>query len=138
MERAAGGLESKIDLPPMAQLKDAMQNVLNTVGKVKALEEAIVASPPNHEDIKLVKHAGSKAFSLASVTDSMAASLDCAAGTPGEPVPFHPSTGANNAGKHYVMGFRLAKAGEDSGVLWALWAQDGSAWKLTAYTVLTP
>ena len=119
-------------------MKKAMQSVLDTTGTVKALEEAIVAPSPNHEDIKLVKHARSKAFALASIPDYMGDALDCAARTPGEPVSFKPSAGAKNYGKYYVMGFRLAKTGEDSGVLWAVWAQDGSAWKLTAYTVLTP
>ena len=51
---------------------------------------------------------------------------------------FKPSAGGKNYGKYYAMSFRLAKAGEDSGVLWAVWTQNGSAWKLTAYTVLTP
>ena len=120
------------------ELKKAMQSVLETTGTVKALEEAIVAPLPNHEDIKLVKHARSKAFALASIPEYMGDALDCAARTPGEPVSFKPPASAKNYGKYYVTGFRLAKTGEDSGVLWAVWAQEGSAWKLTAYTVLTP
>jgi hypothetical protein len=121
-----------------SELKKAMRSILDTTGKVRTLEEAIVAPVPNHEDIKLVRHARSKAFALASLPDYMGEALDCAARTPGEPVSFKPSAGGKNYGKYYAIGFRLAKAGEDTGVLWAVWAQDGSAWKLTAYTVLTP
>ena len=138
LNRDAGHPEPKTAVDAQVELKNAMQSVLDTTGTVKALEEAIVAPLPNHEDIKLVKHAKSKAFALASIPDYMGDALDCAARTPGEPVNFKPATGAKNYGKYYVMGFRLAKTGEDSGVLWAVWAQDGSAWKLTAYTVLTP
>ena len=43
-----------------------MQNVLETTGTVKQLNEAIVAPRPNHADIKLVKHGNSKAFALVS------------------------------------------------------------------------
>ena len=138
LNRASDQPEPKTAADAQAELKKAMQSVLDTTGMVKALEEAIVAPLPNHEDIKLVKHARSKAFALASIPDYMGDALDCAARTPGEPVSFKPSAGAKNYGKYYVMGFRLAKTGEDSGVLWAVWAQEGSAWKLTAYTVLTP
>jgi len=120
------------------QLKKAMRSILDTTGKVKTLEEAIVATAPNHEDIKLVRHARSKAFALAALPDYMGDALDCAARAPGEPVSFKSTAGGKNYGKYYAMGFRMAKAGEDSGVLWAVWAQDGPAWRLTSYTVLTP
>jgi len=115
-----------------------MQNVLDTTGRVKTLEGAIVATVPSHEDVKTVKHSGSKAFTIAAVPEYMGAALDCAARTPGEPVGFKPSAGAKNYGKYFVTGFRLAKTGEDSGVLWAVWARDGSEWKLSSYTVLVP
>jgi hypothetical protein len=138
LNRASGQSGPKAAADAQAELKKAMQSILDTTGTVKALEEAIAAPLPNHEDIKLVKHARSKAFALASIPDYMSAALDCAARTPGEPLSFKPSAGAKNYGKYYAMGFRLAKLSEDSGVLWAIWAQEGSAWKLTSYTVLTP
>ena len=122
-----------------AQLKKAMQNVLETTGTVKRLDEAIVAAKPNHPDVKLVKHKNSNAFALVSIPDYMASALDCKNRTPGEPVSFHaPAAGEKSLGKYYAMGLRLAKEGEDSGVLWAIWAQEGTAWKIVAYTVLTP
>ena len=121
-----------------AELKKSMRRILDTTGKVKTLGEAIVAPMPNHEEIKLVRHARSKEFALASIPEYMGDALDCAARTPGEPVSFKASVGGKNYGKYYAMGFRLAKTGDDSGVLWAVWAQDGSVWKLAAYTVLTP
>jgi hypothetical protein len=138
LNRPAGQTEPGTADDEQPELKKAMRSILDTTGKVKTLEEAIVAPVPNHEDIKLVRHARSKAFALASLPDYMGDALDCAARTPGEPVSFKSSAGGKNYGKYYAMGFRLAKAGEDSGVLWAVWAQDGSAWRLTSYTVLTP
>ncbi len=120
------------------QLKKAMQNVLETTGSVKRLDETIVAPQPNHADIKLVKHKNSRAFALVSIPDYMAGALDCKNRTPGEPVRFNAPEGEKSWGKYYAMGLRLAKEGEDSGVLWAVWAQEGGAWKVVAYTVLTP
>ena len=120
------------------QLKKAMQNVIETTGTVKRLDEAIVAPKPNHADIKLVKHKNSKAFALVSIPDYMASALDCKNRTPGEPVKFNAPAGEKSWGKYYAMGLRLTKAGEDSGVLWAVWAQEGTAWKIVAFTVLTP
>ncbi len=138
LNSSSGQPEPKTTADAQVELKKAMQSVLETTGTVKALEEAIVAPLPNHEDIKLVKHPRSKAFALASIPEYMGEALDCAARTPGEPVSFRRPASAKNYGKYYVTGFRLVKTGEDSGVLWAVWAQEGSAWKLTSYTVLTP
>ena len=71
-----------------AQLKKAMQNVLEATGTVKQLNEAVVAPQPNHDDVKLVKHGNSKAFALVSIPDYMASALDCKGRTVGEPVSF--------------------------------------------------
>jgi hypothetical protein len=121
-----------------AQLKKAMQRVIETTGTVKRLDEAAVAPQPNHADIKLVKHGHSRTFALVSIPDYMASALDCKGRTVGEPVSFNAPTGEKSWGKYYAMGLRLAKTGEDSGVLWAVWAKEGTAWKIVAYTVLTP
>ena len=102
------------------------------------LDKATVTPQPNHADIKVVKHRNSSAFALVSIPDYMASALDCKARTVGEPVSFNAPTGEKSWGKYYAMGLRLAKAGEDSGVLWAVWAKEGTAWKIVAYTVLTP
>jgi hypothetical protein len=121
-----------------AQLKQAMHDVIENTGTVKRLEEATVAPQPNHADVKLVKHGSSKAFALASIPDYMARALECKARTMGEAPRFKDPAGDKSWGKYYAMGLRLAKTGEDSGVLWAVWAQEGAVWKIIAYTVLTP
>lgn len=121
-----------------AQLKKSMQNLIETTGTVKRLDQAIVAPQPNHADVKLVKHKNSRAFALASIPDYMASAVDCKSRTVGEPVRFNAPAGQKSWGKYYAMTLRLAKAGEDSGVLFAVWAQEGAAWKIVAFTVLTP
>jgi hypothetical protein len=121
-----------------ALLKTALRRVTVTTGTVKHLDQAIVAPQLSHEDIKLVKHTNSRAFALASIPDYMASGLDCSSRTAGEPVRFNASTAGKTYGKHYAMGLRLVKAGEDSGVLWAVWAPEGSGWKVVSYTILTP
>jgi hypothetical protein len=121
------------------QLKKAMQNVIETTGKMKRLNEVIVAPKPNHADLKLVKHTNSRAFALVSIPDYMARALDCKSRTLGEPVSFNPPAGEKNWGRYYAVGLRLAKTGVDSGVLWTVWAQEGGEdWKMIAYTVLEP
>ncbi|MGA7415916.1 MAG: hypothetical protein WBW33_35925 [Bryobacteraceae bacterium] len=121
-----------------AQLKKAMQNVIETTGTVTRLDQAIVAPQPNHADVKLVKHKNSRAFALASIPDYMASALDCQGRTAGAPVSFNAPAGEKSWGKSYAMALRLAKAGEDSGVLFAVWEQEGAAWKIVAFKVLTP
>jgi len=121
-----------------AQLKNAMLNIIQTVGTVKQLDQALVAPQPNHADIKLVKHGNSKAFALVSIPDYMASALDCKGRAAGEPVAFNPSPEETKWGRYYAMGLRMLKAGEDSGILWAVWTQEGSVWKMVSYTVLTP
>ena len=113
-----------------------MQRTIESTGSVTRLEQAIAAAQPNHEDIKLVKHGESKAFALVSIPDYMANALDCGVRRRGEPVKYNARQ--KTYGKYYAIGLRLAKAGEDSGVLWAIWAQESGAWKVVSYTVLNP
>jgi hypothetical protein len=72
----------------LAQMKKAMRQITETIGAVKRLDEAVLAPQPNHADIKLVKHAKSKAFALVSIPDYMASALDCENRTVGESVTF--------------------------------------------------
>jgi hypothetical protein len=123
---------------PHTQLIAAMRRVSVTAGIVKRLDKATVAAQPNHADIKLVKHANSDAFALVAIPDYMATALDCGSRTSGQPVSFVAPLGEKSYGKYYAIGLRLAKAGEDSGVLWAVWAREGVAWKVVSYTVLIP
>jgi hypothetical protein len=114
-----------------------LRRVTETTGTVTRLDEAIASPQVNHEDIKLVQHRNSNAYAIASIPDYMARALDCSSRTAGEPVSFNASAGEKSYGKYYAMGLRLVKAGEDSGVLVCVWAQEGGAWKIIAYTVLT-
>ena len=138
LNRAPDEPESRSTADSQAELKKALQRVTETVGLITRLEDGIVAPQPNHEDIKLIKHTHSNAFALASIPDYMAEALDCSSRTVGEPFSFYGSAREKSYGKYYAMGLRLAKAGEDSGVLVCVWAQEGGAWRITAYTVLTP
>ena len=138
-------INTSADQPPpkspedaRALLKNAMQNVIEITGTVNRLDKATVTPEPNHADIKMVRHDNSKAFALVSIPDYMASALDCKARTVGEPVSFNAPTEEKSWGKYYAMGLRLAKVGEDSGVLWAVWSKEGPAWKIVAYTVLAP
>ncbi len=119
-------------------VRAAMQRVIDSVGLVRDLSEAVVAAPVNHEDIKLVKQARDRTYALAAIPEYMGDSLDCAVRTGNEPRTNQPHAGAKNYGKYYAMGFKLKKAGEDTAVLWTVWAQEGQVWKLSSYTVLTP
>ncbi len=126
------------DSEPQTRLRAAMRRVIDAAGLTKDLDSAIAAPPVNHPDIKIVKHARSKTFALVSIPEYMADALNCAA-KGGEETPADKrGSDAMNYGKYYGMGFRLKKAGADSGVLWAVWTQDGGTWKLSSYTVLAP
>jgi hypothetical protein len=121
----------------LVRLKTGLQRVTETTGTVTRLDEAIASPEVNHEDIKLIKHRDSNAFAIASIPDYMAKALDCSSRKVGEPVSFNASAGEKSYGKYYATGLRLVKAGKDSGVLVCVWAQEGGAWKIIAYTVLT-
>jgi hypothetical protein len=123
---------------PKLQLKKALRRVTETAGTVTKLGDAIVAPQPSHADIQLVRHQNSNAFTIASIPDYMAKALECNSRREGEPVSFHSPAGQKSYGKFYAMGLRLAKTGEDSGVLWSVWTQEDGAWRLVAYTVLSP
>jgi hypothetical protein len=101
------------------------------------LDEAIVAPVVSHPDVRLVKHADSKAFVIASVPDHMAAAAGCQARKPGE-VPYfqEPATG-KVYGNFYGVGFRLARTIGDPAVLWTVWAKESGQWKIISYVLLS-
>jgi hypothetical protein len=137
LNRAADEPQPQTSDDAQVQIKSALRRVTETTGTVTRLDQAIVSPEVNHEDIKLVKHRNSNAFAIASIPDYMAKALDCSSRKVGEPVSFNASAGEKSYGKYYATGLRLVKAGEDSGVLVCVWAQEGGAWKIIAYTVLT-
>jgi len=119
-------------------VQTGMKNAATFVGSVKKLEEAIVAPVVSHPDVQLVKHSNSKAFVIASVPDHMAAAADCQSRQAGQDIYFEKPASGNVYGNFYATGFRLAKPGDEAGVLWALWTKENGQWKVVSYFLVTP
>ena len=119
-------------------VQKGMKSTADFVGTVKKLEDAIVAPVVSHPDVQLVKHSSSKAFVIASVPDHMAAATGCEAREAGKEIYFDKPATGNVYGNFYATGLRLAKAGGQAGVLWAVWAKENGQWKIVSYFLVTP
>ena len=118
-------------------IREGMQKLAQTAGSVRRLEEAIAAPVPSHPDIRIVQHAGAKAYVIASIPDYMGEGADCSKRAPGEEPTF---TEPQNKvyGNYYAVGFRLTATPEDAGVLWTVWLKEAAGWKIVSYLLLTP
>ncbi|HEX8799600.1 MAG TPA: hypothetical protein VF772_13360, partial [Terriglobales bacterium] len=107
-------------------IRTALTTVGKGVGKVQHLHDALEPVKPEHEDLKVVEHAGERAYTLAAVPDSLASSF----------------TGDDAAqkvyGNYYATLFTFRTAGEHPAALTLLWARDGGQWKIISYEVVAP
>jgi hypothetical protein len=119
-------------------LKRGMAKAAAGVGKVKRLNDALIAPELHHEDLKLVKHADNRAFVIASIPDYMGEAARCdrrnADGEPG----FSPSTGPASYGTYYASGFNLNQGKTSPAVLWIVWRRVHEVWRAVSYILVTP
>ena len=115
----------------------ALTTVGKDIGKVQHLHDALEPVRPEHEDLKVVEHAGERAYTLAAVPDSLASSFECEKRS-----TKHPYTGDDAAqkvyGNYYAMLFTFRTAGDHPAALTLLWAKDGGQWKIISYEVVAP
>lgn len=118
-------------------LMKGMSTAAETVGKLKRLDEGIVAPQVSHEDLKLVKHADDRAFVIASVPDHMGEAAKCdRRNADGDP-EFASAT-KQSYGKYYAVGFHIEQGKTSPAVLWMLWSRVNGAWKAVSYVLVTP
>lgn len=127
----------KNDEDARRMLLEGMRRVAGSAGNVKKLNLAIVAPSPHHPDLKLVKQGEEKSFVIVSITDVMGARAECSKRTRGEEVQLISPSGTKMYGNFYATGFKLARGGEDSSVLWCIWAREDGKWKILSYVLLT-
>ena len=132
------------DTPPPQNAEEAaywirqgMEKMAQTVGKVRKIEEAIAAPEPSNSDLRIVHHSREKAFVIVSVPDYMGEGADCSRRVPGEELAFRDPQN-KVYGNYYAIGFRLTVSPEQAGVLWTVWHKEGTEWKIVSYLVLTP
>ena len=118
-------------------IQAGMTKAASNVGAVRKLDEAIAAPVVSHPDVRLVKHADSKAFVIASVPDNMAASAGCQSRKPGEVLYFQEPATGKVYGNFYAVGFRLARTIGDPAMLWTIWAKESGKWKIVSYILIS-
>ena len=118
-------------------IRAALTTVGKDVGKVQHLRDALEPVRPEHEDLRVVEHAGEHAYTLAAVPDSLASSFECEKRS-----TKHPYTGDDAAkkiyGNYYATLFTFRTAGDHPAALTLLWGKDNGQWKIISYEVVTP
>jgi len=118
-------------------IRQGMERLAQTAGRVRKLGEAIAAPVPSHPDIRIVQQSEALAYVIASIPDYMGEGANCSKRAPGEEPAFQGSQD-KVYGNYYAVGFRLTASPEDAGVLWTVWHKEGAEWKIVSYLVLTP
>jgi hypothetical protein len=118
-------------------IRTALTTVGKDVGKVQHLHDALEPVKPEHEDLKVVEHAGEHAYTLAAVPDSLASSFECEKRSTKN--PYAGDNGAQKVyGNYYATLFTFRTAGDHPAALTLLWAKDGGHWKIISYEVVAP
>jgi len=121
-----------------AYLRNALTTVGKNVGTVPHLRDALEPVQADHEDLRLVNHAGEGAYTVIAVPDYLAGSFLCEKKSVHH--PYEPA--ADNAqqksyGNYYATLFSLRTPGEHPAALTLLWGKDGGQWKIIAYELTT-
>ncbi len=92
---------------------------------------------PEHEDLRVVEHAGEHAYTLVAVPDSLAGSFSCNKRSTKN--PYQPGDEARKVyGNYYATLFTFRTPGEHAAALTLLWGKQEGQWKIISYEVVTP
>jgi hypothetical protein len=118
-------------------IRTTLTTVGKDVGRVQHLRDALEPVKPEHEDLKVVEHAGEHAYTLAAVPDSLAASFECEKRS-----TKNPYAGDDRPqkvyGNYYATLFTFRTPGDHPAALTLLWGKDNGHWKIISYEVVTP
>jgi len=120
-----------------AYLRNAMTTVGKDVGPVQHLRDAIEPVQPEHDDLKVLRHEGEGAYTVAAVPDYLAEMFLCDEESSKHPYDVPPDPKQKIYGNYYAVLFSLRTPGEHPAALTLLWAREGK-WKIIAYEVLAP
>jgi hypothetical protein len=117
-----------------AYLRNALTTVGKDVGTVPHLRDALEPVQPDHEDLRLVGHAGEGAYTVVAAPDYLASSFTCEKTSAKSPyVPPADTAQQKTYGNYYATLFALRTPGEHPAALTLLWAKDAGQWKIIAY-----
>jgi len=120
----------------IGELRAGMDTVAQTVGDVEVIEDAIRGITPTDMTLRIVSHAEEEAYTLLSVPDRFAASMDCARRLAGEEAPA--AADEDSYGNFYASAFELNLVAQNPAMLVLLWGREDDSWKIVAYDLLTP
>ena len=122
-----------------AYLRNALTTVGKDVGTVQHLRDALEPVQADHEDLRLVNHAGEGAYTVIAVPDYLASSFTCEKTSAKNPyVPACRHRPAEDVRKLLRDPFLPANSRRASAQpLTLLWGKDGGQWKIIAYELTT-
>jgi hypothetical protein len=102
------------------------------------LRDAIEPVQPEHDDLKVLRHEGEGAYTMAAVPDYLAEIFLCDQESSKHPYDVSPDPKQRSFGNYYAILFSLRTPGEHPAALTLLWAKDSEKWKIIAYEVSAP
>jgi len=108
------------------------------VGPVQHLRDAIEPVEPEHDDLKVLRHEGEGAYTVAAVPDYLTEMFLCDQESSKHPYDVSPDPKQKIYGNYYAILFSLRTPGEHPAALTLLWAKDGEKWRIIAFELLAP
>jgi len=121
-----------------AYIRSAMTTVGQDVGPVQHLGDAIEPVQPEHDDLRIVRHAGEGAYTVVAVPDYLSGLFLCDKESSQHPYDVTADPKRTIYGNYYAILFSMRTPGEHSAALTLLWAKENQKWKIIGYEVLAP
>jgi hypothetical protein len=122
-----------------AYIRTVITSVGKDVGTVQHLRDAMEPVQPDHDDLRLVPHAGEDAYAVVAVPDYLADSFRCEKESVSHPYKPAPETAQQKTyGNYYATLFALRTPGDHPAALTLLWNKEGGQWKIVSYELVTP
>jgi hypothetical protein len=116
-------------------LRTGLAAIGKQVGQVRDLGQVVAPQHPRHVAARELAHADEKIVALSSVSDALAAAMDCTSRAEGRQPK--PGTGLE-FGNAYGSSLRFRTRAGEAPVLHMLWRRDGANWRIVAYDIEVP
>ena len=117
------------------RIRAALERVGQSTGPARALNAILVSAEPIHPAIRVMDHAHSRTFSLASMPNAIGDAVECDArargAIPPDPLPLE-------YGKAFGLTVRFGTGASDPPVLRMLWRNENGAWRIRSYDLELP
>jgi hypothetical protein len=116
-------------------IREGLQKVAQAAGEQKQLDEMMRPIAQIDPELKVIKHANERAFTIVAISDQFGSQLLCGKDDVPQQQAMQAIGDKRAFGGYYASTFQLNLYG-DPGYLWSVWAMEGGKWMIIYWKVI--